>query len=68
MSANRNRELCRKCRHRFNPEEGFVGIHFSEGKTAADQLRNGTVVFLCAGCADPLRAYLNLPIVPEERR
>jgi hypothetical protein len=51
---------CRRCGHRFALEEGFAGIHFSQGRTAAEQLANGRALHLCPECADLLRTWLGL--------
>lgn len=55
---------CRRCGHRSHPDHGFVAIHFSEGHSALEQLRNGRVVYICDECGELLRSWLRIAPIP----
>lgn len=55
---------CRRCGSRISHAEGYAGVHFSEGATALEQLRNGKVVFLCVECSLALRTWLGFTELP----
>jgi hypothetical protein len=55
---------CRRCGSRINHAEGYSSVHFSEGKTTLEKLRNGKVICLCVECSLALRTYLGVPEVP----
>jgi DNA-directed RNA polymerase subunit RPC12/RpoP len=50
---------CEKCQTEFSNDYGHTGIHFVEGATALEQIRDGRVVYLCPECAKTLRRWLS---------
>lgn len=55
---------CARCYHGFDASNGRVGIFFTSGGSAADELRDSHVKHLCPNCGDSLGAWIG--IRPDE--